>query len=182
MKNTIEFIHGLQNASLDDPCSKLNAAALHRLREPHQAPLEINQPAIRFVISEYFALEHSAQDAYERIRRSAGHCFAGDVNEIPSYHQIECLIAEFTGVESIEHDMCTESCVAFTGPFSHLEIAPSVVIIITTLSNCELAEVRPRLHCANLLQFHWARSSKHYGRILITLKKWLIFRTKRNAS
>lgn len=124
MKNTIEFIRGLQNASLDDPCSKLNAAALHRLREPHQAPLEINQPAIRFAISEYFALEHSAQDAYERIRRSAGHCFAGDANEIPSYHQIERLIAEFTGVESIEHDMCSESCVAFTGPFSHLDNCP----------------------------------------------------------
>ncbi|KAG1765522.1 hypothetical protein EDD22DRAFT_951009 [Suillus occidentalis] len=80
MKNTIEFICDLQNASLDDPCSKLNAAALHCLREPHQAPLEINQPAIHFAISEYFALEHSAQDAYECIRRSAGHCFAGDVN------------------------------------------------------------------------------------------------------
>ncbi|KAG2746110.1 hypothetical protein P692DRAFT_20637784, partial [Suillus brevipes Sb2] len=124
MKNTIEFIRGLQNASLDDPCSKLNAAALHRLCEPHQAPLEINQPAICFAISEYFALEHSAQDAYERIRRSAGHCFAGDANEIPSYHQIERLIAEFTGVESIEHDMCSESCVAFTGPFSHLDNCP----------------------------------------------------------
>ncbi|KAG1801214.1 hypothetical protein EV424DRAFT_1436743, partial [Suillus variegatus] len=124
MKDTIEFIRALQNASLDDPCSKLNAAALHRLREPHQASLEINQPAIRFAISEYFALEHSAQDAYERIRRSAGHCFAGDANEIPSYHQIERLIAEFTGVESIEHDMCPESCVAFTGPFSHLENCP----------------------------------------------------------
>ncbi|KAG1908477.1 uncharacterized protein F5891DRAFT_1273081 [Suillus fuscotomentosus] len=37
MKDTIEFIRALQNASLDDPCSKLNAAALHRLREPHQA-------------------------------------------------------------------------------------------------------------------------------------------------
>ncbi|KAG1859628.1 hypothetical protein F4604DRAFT_1930593 [Suillus subluteus] len=124
MKDTIEFIHALQNASLDDPCSKHNAAALHHLREPHQASLEINQPAIRFAISEYFALEHSAQDAYEHIHRSAGHCFAGDANEIPSYYQIERLIAEFTGVESIEHDMCPESCIAFTGPFSHLEHCP----------------------------------------------------------
>ncbi|KAG2090770.1 uncharacterized protein F5147DRAFT_586623, partial [Suillus discolor] len=118
-------VRPLQNASLDDPCSKLNAAALHRLCEPHQAPLEINQlVAIRFAISEYFALEHSAQDTYERIRRFAGHCFVGDANEIPRYYQIERLIAEFTGVESIEHDMCPESCVAFTGPFSYIEHCP----------------------------------------------------------
>ncbi|KAG1727415.1 hypothetical protein EDB19DRAFT_1643055, partial [Suillus lakei] len=43
---------------------------------------------------------------------------------VPSYHNIERLIAEYTGVESIEHDMCPDTCVTFTGPFAELKNCP----------------------------------------------------------
>ncbi|KAG0698535.1 hypothetical protein DFH29DRAFT_778635, partial [Suillus ampliporus] len=33
-------------------------------------------------------------------------------------------IAEYTGVESIEHDMCPDTCVAFMGPFANLTCCP----------------------------------------------------------
>ena len=41
-----------------------------------------------------------------------------------SYYRIEKLVAEYTGVDSIEHDMCPNTCVAFTGPYSGLDKCP----------------------------------------------------------
>ncbi|KAG2338304.1 hypothetical protein BDR05DRAFT_952037 [Suillus weaverae] len=122
-KDAIMFIRALQSASLDDPCAKLNNAALQRLRHPLQEPLHIEEPAIRHGIISYFALEHSANEAYERIRNSAARNFEGAA-EIPSHARIERLIAEYTGIESIEHDMCPDTCVAFTGPFAELVNCP----------------------------------------------------------
>ncbi|KIK21188.1 hypothetical protein PISMIDRAFT_104414 [Pisolithus microcarpus 441] len=43
---------------------------------------------------------------------------------IPSHYNIEKLIAGHTGVELIEHDMCLDMCVAFTGPYSALDNCP----------------------------------------------------------
>ncbi|KAF8836721.1 hypothetical protein BDN67DRAFT_858318, partial [Paxillus ammoniavirescens] len=37
---------------------------------------------------------------------------------------VERLIAEYTGVESIEHDMCPKTCLAYTGLFANLEECP----------------------------------------------------------
>ena len=71
-----------------------------------------------------FALEHLAVNAYESIHHSAGHCFRGSVLDMPSYYTIEKLIFEHTGMDSIEHDMCPNTCVAFTGPYSALEHCP----------------------------------------------------------
>jgi hypothetical protein len=34
------------------------------------------------------------------------------------------LVADLTGIESIVHHMCINSCVAFTGPFSDLDTCP----------------------------------------------------------
>ena len=38
---------------------------------------------------------------------------------------VEDLLATLTGIEPIRHDMCRESCVAFTGPFAHLDACPT---------------------------------------------------------
>ncbi|KIO05716.1 hypothetical protein M404DRAFT_139962, partial [Pisolithus tinctorius Marx 270] len=37
---------------------------------------------------------------------------------------IKKLIAGYTGVDSIEHDMCPDTCVAFTCPYSSLDMCP----------------------------------------------------------
>ncbi|KAI5985812.1 hypothetical protein F5J12DRAFT_728980, partial [Pisolithus orientalis] len=43
---------------------------------------------------------------------------------IPSHYNIKKLITKYTGVKSIKHDMCPDSCVAFTGPYSALDKCP----------------------------------------------------------
>jgi hypothetical protein len=122
--DAIAFVKLLREASLDDPVAKLDDAALTRLRNPYETCLEIDSRAVWHRISMYFALEHSAIDAYESIQRSAMRCLEGKATQIPSYYNVERLIAEYTGVELIEHDMCPDTCVAFTGPFTDLEHCP----------------------------------------------------------
>ncbi|KAG1853960.1 hypothetical protein F4604DRAFT_1512496, partial [Suillus subluteus] len=126
MKETMEFVLALKNASLDDPLAKLSDDALHRLRNPPQEPIIINSPGVRQSISMYLALEHGSQEVYNRMRRAKMRNFEGanGVDEILSFYNVEKLISQHIGVESIEHDMCPESCLAFTGSFAHLESCP----------------------------------------------------------
>ncbi|KAG2741863.1 hypothetical protein P692DRAFT_20879763 [Suillus brevipes Sb2] len=91
-KDAIAFIQALQHAMLDDPCVKLNEAALHRLQVPLREQLIIEDPSIRHAITTYFALEHSANKAYKQIRKSAACCFEGAA-DVPSHTCIERLIA-----------------------------------------------------------------------------------------
>ncbi|KIK11165.1 hypothetical protein PISMIDRAFT_39332, partial [Pisolithus microcarpus 441] len=39
-------------------------------------------------------------------------------------HNVENLIASVTGIEKVQHDMCPNSCVAFTGPYADREQCP----------------------------------------------------------
>jgi hypothetical protein len=120
----MEFILLLKNASLDDPISKLSDDALDRLRNPPRGPIDIDQPGIRHSISMYLALEHASQDAYNRIQRSTIRNFAQGNEDILSFYSVEKLISKYTGVESIDHDMCPNTCLAYTGPYAHLDSCP----------------------------------------------------------
>jgi hypothetical protein len=44
--------------------------------------------------------------------------------DLPSYYRTTRLVSEITGVESVVHRMCINSCVAYTGPFLNLEACP----------------------------------------------------------
>ncbi|KAG2744318.1 hypothetical protein P692DRAFT_201721996, partial [Suillus brevipes Sb2] len=126
IKETMEYILALKNATLEDPMAKLGDDALERLRNPPQGPITIDSPGIRHSISMYLALEHASQEAYDRIMRSTRRNFteADGIDDLLSFYRVERLIAEYTGVESIKHDMCLNSCLAFTGPFADLDNCP----------------------------------------------------------
>ncbi|KAG1736156.1 uncharacterized protein EDB91DRAFT_1022677, partial [Suillus paluster] len=122
----MDYILALKNVSLEDPIAKLDDTALERLRNPPREPVVIDSLSIRHSISLYLALEHASQEAYNRIQRSTKLNFAGaaGVDDILSFYSVEKLIVQYTGVESIKHDMCPKSCLAFTGPFATLESCP----------------------------------------------------------
>ncbi|KAG2030702.1 hypothetical protein BDR03DRAFT_936586 [Suillus americanus] len=105
------FIQALRAASLDDPVAKVTPEALEKL------------PIIHHGIKVYFHLEHAAQAAYKGIADSAARSFPG-VEDIPSYCGVERLVAELSGIDSIKHHMCLNTCIAFTGPFSDLDQCP----------------------------------------------------------
>jgi len=126
IKETMDYILALQNASLEDPIAKLDDTALERLCNPPREPVVIDSLSIQHSISLYLALEHASQEAYNRIQRSTKLNFAGaaGVNDILSFYNIKKLIAQYTGVESIKHNMCPKSCLAFMGPLATLECCP----------------------------------------------------------
>ena len=123
LKETLDFVFALSTATLADPVAKLSPQALERLRDPPRQPLFINSAGHRHSISTYLATEHSSKDAYEKICRFTIRNFPGarEVKDILSFHKVESFIAGLTGVEKIQHDMCPNSCAAFTGPYSGLE-------------------------------------------------------------
>jgi hypothetical protein len=65
---------------------------------------------------------NSSQKTYEDVRAAIHEQHPED--NILSYHEVKKAIEELTGVTSITHDMCFDTCVAFTGPFSALEHCP----------------------------------------------------------
>ncbi|KAI6143430.1 hypothetical protein BKA82DRAFT_4360024 [Pisolithus tinctorius] len=67
MRQSMEFILALKNASLDDNVAKLSTDALERLQNPPDEVVTIDNPGICFAISTYLALENASQQAYNRV-------------------------------------------------------------------------------------------------------------------
>ena len=96
---------------------------MDRLCNPPNTPLLIESPRICHSILTYLALEHSSQDAYERVCRSTARNFlqAPGIDDIQSLYNVEKLICSFTSIEHIHHDMCPNMCLTYTGPLAHLD-------------------------------------------------------------
>ncbi|KIK83594.1 hypothetical protein PAXRUDRAFT_153121, partial [Paxillus rubicundulus Ve08.2h10] len=125
----------------DDPINKMSAEGVHHLRNPPQAPIDIESPGVHLSISMYLALKDSSQDAYEQIWQSMQFNLSDSpaVEYILSFHAMEKKITSYTRAEYIETNMCPESCVGFTGPLSDLETCP--------ISSCGASHWDPgRLH------------------------------------
>ncbi|KIK26896.1 hypothetical protein PISMIDRAFT_94090, partial [Pisolithus microcarpus 441] len=127
MRESMQLIQALASASLEDPVSKLDDDALSRLRSPPNYAVSIESPGVRYSISTYLALENASQKAYNRVCHAAQQNFPGaaGIDDILSFYNVERTIAMHTGVHSIEHDMCRNTCLAFTGPFSALDSCPT---------------------------------------------------------
>ncbi|KAH9961182.1 hypothetical protein BJV74DRAFT_880059 [Russula compacta] len=98
VKNTMAFIQGLQAASLDSPDSGLHVGALKCLQHLLEESLSVNDPDVYLSINLYLAISQNTYDAQT--------------------------IADLTGIHSITHHMCINTCIAYMGPFSKLEQCP----------------------------------------------------------
>ena len=123
MQETIQFICGLCKASTINPDARFSSKALECLLNPPVLPLKINDPTIWHSISTYLALENASQAAYELVARSLELNFP-HIDDMLSYHQVESLISTYTGIEPVLNDMCPNTCLAFTGPYSKLDECP----------------------------------------------------------
>ncbi|KIK25482.1 hypothetical protein PISMIDRAFT_9518 [Pisolithus microcarpus 441] len=123
MQRSMQFILALKKASLNE---ELASNAIEKIQNPPSHADPIDDPGTCFSISTYLALENASQLAYNHVCQAARTTFSGSpgANDILTFHSVEKLIASYTGVVSVEHDMCRNTCVAFTGPFSQLEACP----------------------------------------------------------
>jgi hypothetical protein len=87
--------------------------AVERLRNPpHQFP-DITDPDLILSLKFYFA--NTTVKAYNTIRDATMERHPDD--DIYSHHRIKRTAAELSGVVPIVHDMCPNTCLAFTGPY-----------------------------------------------------------------
>jgi len=114
-------VKALQGATLDDPSLGMSDEALHRLRNPphEQSPVVIDK-VTRLAIDLYLG---NPLDATYETNCGAILRFLPDL-VLPSYYKITRIVADITGVESVVHHMCVNSCIAYTGPFLDLDACP----------------------------------------------------------
>ncbi|KIM58425.1 hypothetical protein SCLCIDRAFT_28084 [Scleroderma citrinum Foug A] len=119
----MDFVSALSTATLTDLVAKFGMQAQEHLHNPPHQPLQIDNTGHRHSILIYLTTEHSSEDAYEKICRSTAWNFSGapGIEDLLSFYKVESLITELTGIEKIQHDMCFNSCTAFTGPYSKLK-------------------------------------------------------------
>ncbi|KAL4070798.1 hypothetical protein J3A83DRAFT_4093701 [Scleroderma citrinum] len=120
----MQFILTIRDSCLTDPVAKLDKNALKWLCNPPCTPLMIESLGIHHSISIYLTLKHSLQSAYKAVCNLTQCNFASapGVNDMLTFHSFESHIATYTGVKDVCHDMCHNSCIGFTGPYSNLEI------------------------------------------------------------
>jgi len=121
LKTAAEFVKGLQGVTLDNPSLGMSDEALHRLwNPPHKTPPVVIDKVTRLAIDLY--LENPLDTTY-KTNCKAIQRFNSNI-ELLSYYKIKCLVANLTGVESVMHHMCINSCLAYTGPFMDLDACP----------------------------------------------------------
>lgn len=122
-RTAIEFINALRNATLDGEHSNLSSLSVERIRNPVCEAFDLNEdPDLRLGLDLFMACSNSSNDAYHLTREAIMRRHPEDI--IPSHDKIKRRIEEITGVGSISHPMCKNSCIAFTGPFSNLDTCP----------------------------------------------------------
>ena len=128
LKLVAEFMKALQGATLDDPSLGMSDKALHRLQNPLQSPVVIDE-VTRLVIDIYMGTP--SEEIYMTVCKAILR-FLAIINllpnlEFPSYYKVKCLVADLTGIESVMQHMCINSLLRVDLPLgrgSQLRLGP----------------------------------------------------------
>jgi hypothetical protein len=120
MHTSVEFIKGIRDTSLDNDSLPIDTR--ERLHFPISEPLLVSKE-LCLCLDLYLATTNGSQATYKDVCTSITR-FSPDI-DLLSYEQFKCKLTELTGVVPIMTDMCTNSCVAFTGPFAGLQACPT---------------------------------------------------------
>jgi hypothetical protein len=121
LRTAIAFVDGLKSASLDD--EDLDAETLERLRNPPEGLADSIDPDLRLAIDLFLSASNASEENYTSSRKAFLRRHPED--DILTYARIKTKIAELTGIVPLVHDMCINSCLAFTGPFAQLSECPT---------------------------------------------------------
>lgn len=137
LKIAQDFIQGLRNASLDN--DGLDAEVLKNLRDPIREQLDLSdKPGLRASIELFIDTTTASEQVYSNVCKTfarymeavrgpqdgAGDSDDDDDHKLLSHYRVKQKIAKLTGVHSLMRDMCPNTCIAYTGPFSNLETCP----------------------------------------------------------
>lgn len=116
----LEFVRALEKADLAN--GDLSEAQLVCLQSPIKKVLEINEPNILLSLKLFLSASKASEHVYRNICEDLNETNLG--LDILSLDQVKKVIADLTGVLPIDHDMCPNSCIAYTGPFEDLKECP----------------------------------------------------------
>jgi hypothetical protein len=117
------FIKLLRNASLDDAGMQMDEEDLERLQNPPRYEISLeSEPDLRLALDLFLANYTSSVDAYNQNRKAMLRRHPED--DIYTYDQAKRLVRHLSGIVPLAHDMCINTCIAYTGPFSDLEMCP----------------------------------------------------------
>ena len=120
VNTALRFISALKSACLED--DKLDPEVLERLRHPLEEVTELDDPDIRLSVDLFLADTNGSEKIYNESRAACLRRHPTD--KILSHHLVKKKVAELSGITSIIHDMCPNTCVAYTGPFADLDKCP----------------------------------------------------------
>ena len=119
-QTALDFIEELKGATLEN--SGLDNASIKRLCNLPQGSPDVDDPDFHLSLDVYLAVSNASQQMYTAVRNAILH--RDPSCGMLSYAQITRHVAELSCVILIVHDMCKNSCVAYTGPFSDLNDCP----------------------------------------------------------
>jgi hypothetical protein len=126
LRITQSIIATIRDATLAD--GSLPETVIQRLRTAENHKIDLSEePELLTGIEFFINTENASEKVYTNVRETYHHSLdrlGYDYNPIPSLFQLKRRISDITGVYSILHDMCPNTCIAYTGPFSDLEICP----------------------------------------------------------
>ena len=114
------YIDHLRSASLDS--SGMHADDVNDLRNPgQQYTLEDPSPLLRSV--RHFINNLSASRKHYELMRTIEHLHRPE-DQLLSFDQVKRRVRWLSGIVPVEHDMCINSCLAYTGPRETLDTCP----------------------------------------------------------
>jgi hypothetical protein len=124
LKIAQQFISALQEASLDTN-NDLDATARINLQDPIREPFNLDDdPHLRAGLEYFLDTTNASDETYHKIRDSTYTYLKNlglvdiEKNPIPSLFETKKAVGQITGVHSMMNDMCINTCIAYTGPFS----------------------------------------------------------------
>ncbi|KAH8978595.1 hypothetical protein EDB86DRAFT_2757020, partial [Lactarius hatsudake] len=120
LQTTQHFIDALRTAVLEDTGMELDDIEQLRSPEPEHV-LEDPSPLLRS-LRHFINNSSASRDHYDTMRRIE--LLNNPDGAFLSYDQVKWRLRWLSGVVPIKHDMCPNSCIAYTGPYGLLESCP----------------------------------------------------------
>ncbi|KAF5344461.1 hypothetical protein D9758_014125, partial [Tetrapyrgos nigripes] len=117
-----EFIHALHGASLEN--GDLDPNSLTALLNPADSGLKVNPDKERILLLclRLYQIKSQTQHSYTATINALKLAWPNE--EFFSYEQIRQRAHKLSSLHPIVHDMCSNSCLRFTGPFAKLDSCP----------------------------------------------------------
>ena len=120
LANMQTIIEHIQGASLSNEEKQWSNDEFDAFLHPLHEQFCLDDPQLRLSLSIYMSLSaHSSEATYNAMNRSIKECYPDST--MLSFDQVQNRLKSISRILLLHFDMCTNSCMAFTGPFSELK-------------------------------------------------------------